>query len=150
MEELKDYRDQSFRDSLTTIEDDGKRKWVYPKKPKGKLTNWRWIVATFLLVFFFAAPIIKIGGNPLLMFNFTERKFVLFSVVFWPQDSFIFLVMMLSLVIFVILFTVTFGRLWCGWACPQTIFMEFIFRNIEYMIEGSPAKQKNLMNILEL
>jgi cytochrome c oxidase accessory protein FixG len=144
MEELKDYRDQSFRDSLTTIEDDGKRKWVYPKKPKGKLTNWRWIVATFLLVFFFAAPIIKIGGNPLLMFNFTERKFVLFSVVFWPQDSFIFLVMMLSLVIFVILFTVTFGRLWCGWACPQTIFMEFIFRNIEYMIEGSPAKQKKL------
>ncbi len=133
-----------FRDRLATIDETGKRVWVYAKKPKGKLTNWRYIVGFFLLAFFFTAPFIRIHGQPLLLLNFIEREIVLLGVRFWPQDFHLFFLAMISLMVFIILFTVTFGRLFCGWACPQTIFMELIFRRIEYWIEGDAYRQKQL------
>ncbi|MCP2830367.1 4Fe-4S binding protein, partial [Salmonella enterica] len=71
-------------------------------------------------------------------------KFILFGAIFWPQDFFIFGLGMLIFIVFVALFTVVFGRLFCGWACPQTIFMEMIFRKIEYWIEGDAGHQKAL------
>ncbi len=73
-----------------------------------------------------------------------ESKFILFSKIFWPQDFFIFAIGMVSFIVFIVLFTVVFGRLFCGWVCPQTVFMEFVFRAIEWMIEGSPGQQKKL------
>lgn len=134
----------SFRDRLATIDESGKRVWVYAKKPKGRLTNWRYIVGFIFMIFFFTAPFIRIGGQPLLLLNFIERKIVVFGVQFWPQDFHLFFLAMLSLMVFVILFTVTYGRLFCGWACPQTIFMELVFRRIEYWIEGDAYHQKQL------
>lgn len=137
-------KSEAFRDSLSTIDDKGKRVWIYPKKPSGKLYNWRKIVSYFLLAFLFAGPWIKISGEPLLMLNVLERKYVFFGQVFWPQDFYIFLFGMLTLIVFIIVFTVVYGRLFCGWVCPQTIFMEMLFRRIEYWIEGDRNHQKKL------
>lgn len=139
-------KDKSFRDKISTTGDKGERVWIYADKPKGKLTNYRFLTAIILIVLLFVAPFVKINGNPLILLNFPERYFVFFGTYFWPQDIYILFVLVLSFLVFVLLFTVTFGRIWCGWACPQTIFMEFVFRQIEYLIEGNPHKQKLLDN----
>ncbi|PPL04251.1 cytochrome c oxidase accessory protein CcoG [Parapedobacter indicus] len=121
-----------------------KRNWIYAKKPAGSWFNRRQWFGYSLLVFFIAAPFIKIGGEPFLLFNIVDRKFVLFGNVFWPQDLHIFVFGMLIAMVCIVLFTVVYGRVWCGWACPQTIFMELIFRRIEYWIEGDWLQQKKL------
>ncbi|UMB54802.1 cytochrome c oxidase accessory protein CcoG [Lutibacter sp. A64] len=133
-----------FRDSIATIDKSGKRNFIFPKKPKGKLYNYRTIVSWFLLGFLLAAPFIKIKGNQFLLFNILERKFHIFGFPFWPQDFHLLVISMLVSVVFVILFTVVFGRIFCGWVCPQTIFMEMVFRKVEYLIEGDRSKQIKL------
>ena len=134
----------SFRDTIATIDKSGKRNWIFPKKPHGKLYNARTIVSIIYLVLFFSLPFIKVNGNPLFLFDLLHRKFILFNVVFWPQDVMIFGIGMLTFIVFIVLFTVVFGRVFCGWACPQTIFMEMVFRKIEYWIEGDAANQRKL------
>ncbi|MGB4845195.1 MAG: cytochrome c oxidase accessory protein CcoG [Ferruginibacter sp.] len=138
------YQQESFRDSVATINSEGKRNFINPKKPKGRLYNLRtWFSIIYLLVFF-TLPFIKVNDAPIFMFNILERKFILFGMIFWPQDFFIFGIGMLTFIVFIILFTVVFGRVFCGWACPQTIFMEMIFRKIEYWIDGDSYQQKQL------
>ena len=136
--------EETFRDRIATVNEKGKRVWVFAKKPKGPWYNKRKIVSYFLLAFLFAAPHIKIGGHQMLLFNLIERKFIFFGVVFWPQDMFLFALTLIVGVIFIILFTIIYGRLFCGWVCPQTIFMEMLFRRIEYWIEGDWTYQKKL------
>lgn len=133
---------ETFRDRISTVDDKGKRHWIYALKPSGKFYKYRSIAAWIYLVVFFVLPFIKINGTPIFLINIVDSKFVLFGKIFWPQDFFIFAVGMIAFIIFVVLFTVIYGRLFCGWACPQTVFMEFVFRRIEWMIEGSPARQK--------
>ena len=96
------------------------------------------------LLIFFGLPFIKLNGEPMFLINVLERKFILFGMIFWPQDFFIFGIAMLTFIVFVILFTVVFGRVFCGWACPQTIFMEMVFRKIEYWIDGDYKQQIQL------
>jgi cytochrome c oxidase accessory protein FixG len=120
------------------------RKFLYPKKPAGKLYNYRKWVSYVLLVFLFAAPFLKMKGEQWVLLNFLERKFVFFGLIFTPQDFYLFALAMLIFMIFIVCFTVILGRLWCGWACPQTIFMEMVFRRIEYWIEGDANQQKKL------
>ncbi|KAA3634418.1 MAG: cytochrome c oxidase accessory protein CcoG [Calditrichaeota bacterium] len=134
----------NFRDHIATADKSGKRLWVYPTKPKGKLYTSRTIVSWFLLVILFGVPFIKIDGNPLLMLNIIERKFFIFGNAFWPQDFHLFVLIGIALVLFIVLFTAVFGRLFCGWACPQTIFLEMVFRKIEYFIEGNAGSQRRL------
>lgn len=136
--------DQSFRDSVATIGKQGERNYLFPKKPKGKLYRLRtWFSLAYLIVFF-TLPFIKLNEEPLFLFNVVERKFIFFGQIFWPQDFFIFAIGLLTFMVFVILFTVVFGRVFCGWACPQTIFMEMIFRKIEYWLDGDAQQQKRL------
>lgn len=135
---------ERFRDSIGTIDESGKRNFIFPKKPKGKLYNYRTYVSWFLLAFLLAAPFIKIKGNQFLLFNVLERKFHIFGFPFWPQDFHLLVISLLVSVVFVILFTVVFGRIFCGWMCPQTIFMEMVFRKVEYLIEGDRSKQIKL------
>ncbi|RSK39289.1 cytochrome c oxidase accessory protein CcoG [Mangrovimonas spongiae] len=135
---------ENFRDSIGTITDEGKRAWIFPKKPSGKYYERRKIVSYFLLAFLFAAPFIKINGNQFLMFNVLERRFNIFGFPFWPQDFHLFVISMIIGVVFITLFTVGFGRIFCGWICPQTIFMEMVFRRIEYWIDGDRNKQRKL------
>lgn len=147
-EEGKDpnYQGISYRDKISTIGTDGRRMYIHPKKPKGKFTNWRNIIGLILMIMLVGFPLLKINGEPFVMLNFLERKFVIFGVIFWPQDTFIMMLMMVSFLVFILLFTATFGRLFCGWACPQTIFLELIFRRIEFWIDGDGNKQKRLAN----
>ncbi|MEM6641882.1 MAG: cytochrome c oxidase accessory protein CcoG [Bacteroidota bacterium] len=135
---------KTFRDHLSTVDGKGKRVWLYPKKPSGKLTSYRYLVSYLLMAFLLGAPFIKIDGQPLLLFNFFERKFIILGQVFWPQDFFLFVVGFITSIVFIILFTVAFGRIFCGWVCPQTIFMEGVFRRIEYWLEGDSGAQKRL------
>jgi cytochrome c oxidase accessory protein FixG len=136
--------DQSFRDSVATIDQKGHRKYIHPKKPKGPLYNKRTLFSIFYLILFFTLPFIKLNGEPVFMINVLERKFIFFGQIFGPQDFFLFALGMLTFMVFVILFTVVFGRIFCGWACPQTVFMEMVFRKIEYWIDGDAAKQRQL------
>ena len=135
---------EDFRDHLATADKDGNRKWVYPKKVSGKWYRYRTWFSWLLLGIMFAGPFIKIGGNPLLMINIVERKFSILGQIFWPQDTVIFAVAMLLFLTSIIIFTTAFGRLWCGWACPQTVLMEMVFRKIEHLIEGDASSQRAL------
>jgi cytochrome c oxidase accessory protein FixG len=134
----------SFRDRIATVDASGKRKWVYAQRPKGKLYNLRSYISWGFFLLFFGVPFIKLNGRPLFLFNVIEAKFILFGKVFWPQDFFIFGLTMVTFIVFIVLFTAAFGRLFCGWVCPQTIFMEMFFRKIEYAIEGDAASQRML------
>ncbi len=135
---------ERFRDSIGTIDEKGKRSWVFPKKPSGRYYKYRTWVSYGLLIFLITAPFIKINGNQFLMFNVLERRFNIFGFPFWPQDFHLFVISMIIGVVFITLFTVVFGRIFCGWICPQTIFMEMVFRKIEYWIDGDRGAQMRL------
>lgn len=136
--------EEKYRDTVSSITEDGKRNWIYAKKPSGKFYKYRTVLSWFLLGFLFLGPFITINGNPLILLNILERKFILFGLVFWPQDFYLFFLAMISLIVFIVLFTAIWGRLFCGWVCPQTIFMEMLFRKIEYAIEGDSTNQRKL------
>ncbi len=135
---------ESFRDRVSSVTEKGRRRWVYVLKPSGRFYKWRNYSAIFYLLVFFGLPFVKWDGEAFFMLNVIKGKFILFGKIFWPQDFFIFAVAMITFIIFIALFTVIYGRLFCGWACPQTIFMEMVFRRIEWWIEGSPNQQRNL------
>lgn len=135
---------ESFRDHIATVNDKGKRVWIYPKKQKGKFYRARTILSWFLLAFLFGVPFIKVNGHPFILLNVLERKFILFGFVFGPQDFYLFVIATISLLVFIVLFTAIYGRLFCGWVCPQTVFMEMVFRKIEYWIEGDASQQREL------
>ena len=135
---------EKFRDSIATIDEKGERNFIFPKKPKGKFYIYRTYVSWILLAILVSAPFIKVNGNQFILFNIIERKFNIFGFPFWPQDFHLLVISILLSVVFIILFTVVFGRIFCGWVCPQTIFMEMVFRKVEYLIEGDRTKQIKL------
>ena len=134
--------DEEFRNRHSTINVEGKRNWVYAIQPKGKLYQYRTWLSYFYLLLFVSLPFIKLDGNPMFQFNFPEGEFIFFGVLFTPQDFIMFGIGMLIFILFIIIFTLVYGRIFCGWICPQTIFMEMVFRKIEYWIEGNGNKQK--------
>lgn len=138
------HQDESFRDSINTITEDGKRAWIFPKKPSGPFYNKRKIVSYALIFMLFLFPFIKVNGHQFFLFNVIERKFIIFGFPFWPQDFYLVVIFLITAVVFITLFTVSFGRLFCGWVCPQTIFMEMVFRRIEYWIDGDRGAQMRL------
>jgi len=133
-----------YRDKIATVDSSGKRIWIYPKKPKGRFYDYRKYVSYVLLLILFGLPFIKMNGRPFVLLNIPETEFILFGVYFAPQDFHLFVIAMLIFMVFIVLFTVIFGRLFCGWVCPQTIFMEMVFRRIEYWIEGDANAQRRL------
>jgi len=135
---------ESFRDQISTVNKEGKRKWVFPKKPSGRFYNARNTVSSILLIILFVTPFIKVNGQPFMLFDILNRNFILFGIPFGPHDFFLLVLAMIATIVFIILFTAVFGRVFCGWACPQTIFMEMVFRKIEYWIEGDFREQKKL------
>ncbi len=135
---------EAFRDSIATVDETGKRRWIHPRKPKGPFHNKRAVVAVILLSALFIGPFLELNGRPMFLFNLLERKFIIFGLAFWPQDFHLLALSLITFFVFIVLFTVVFGRLWCGWACPQTLFMEMVFRKIEYLIDGDRPKQIKL------
>ncbi|TRX41388.1 cytochrome c oxidase accessory protein CcoG [Flavobacterium restrictum] len=141
---MSNLQDEAFRDTIGTIDKEGNRKFIFPKKPSGIFYDYRKWVSYFLLIVLVANPFVKINGNQFMLFNVLERRFNIFGFPFWPQDFYLFVLFMIIGVVFVILFTVIFGRIFCGWICPQTIFLEMVFRRIEYWIEGDRGAQIRL------
>ncbi|MBL7998892.1 MAG: cytochrome c oxidase accessory protein CcoG [Candidatus Kapabacteria bacterium] len=137
---------ESFRNKLYNIDTEGRRHKIYPHKPDGRFYRWRSRLSYLLLVFLFLAPFVKINGYQFMLFNIIERKFILFGVVFFPQDFYIVVLGILTLLVSIFLFTSILGRIWCGWLCPQTVFMEMLFRKIEHGIEGNAVQQRLLDN----
>lgn len=137
-------KDESFRDSIGTINESGSRNFIFPKKPSGWYTKRRQYVSYLLLAILFGGAFLEIDGEPFLMLNVLERKFIILGQIFWPADFLFFVLAMIIGILFVAVFTVAFGRLFCGWICPQTIFMEHVFRRIEYWIDGDRNKQLKL------
>jgi cytochrome c oxidase accessory protein FixG len=135
---------ESFRDSLGIVEKSGKRKWIYPKKPKGRFHSARIILSSILLLILFGTPFMKIDGHPYMLFDIVNRKFILFGFPFGPHDFYLLGLTMITSIVFIFLFTAVFGRLFCGWLCPQTVFMEMVFRKIDYWIEGDHRNQQRL------
>lgn len=135
---------EEFRNRIGTVDEEGKRVWVYPKKPSGRYYDRRKIVSYILLFILLISPFVKINGNQLFLFNVIDRKFNLFGFTFWPQDFYLIVISMIIGVIFIAFVTTAFGRIFCGWICPQTIFMEMVFRRIEYWIDGDRGSQIRL------
>jgi cytochrome c oxidase accessory protein FixG len=138
---LRDEEHETFRNELASVDRDGRRRWVYARQPSGRYYRARTALSWLLLAFLFGAPFISVGGEPLLLFNFIERRFVFFGLVFWPQDFYLVVLIALTVLVTLALSTTAVGRVWCGWLCPQTVFMEMLFRKIEYLLEGSAAQQ---------
>jgi cytochrome c oxidase accessory protein FixG len=132
---------ETFRNELASVHRDGRRKWVYARQPTGPFYRARTAVAMALLAFLVAAPFIEVNGQPLVLLNVIERRFVLFGVVFWPQDFYLVVLVALTGLVTLALSTAAIGRVWCGWLCPQTVFLEMVFRRIEYLIDGSAERQ---------
>ncbi|MEY2719254.1 MAG: putative electron transport protein YccM [Bacteroidota bacterium] len=132
---------ERFRAELASIQPDGRRRWIFARKPQGKFTNWRIFVGVLLIAFLAAAPFVKVRGHQFLLFNIIDREFVFFGVPFWPNDFYLVAVLFLTGIVSIVLLTASIGRIWCGWLCPQTVFMEMIFRRIEWGIHGGPAEQ---------
>jgi cytochrome c oxidase accessory protein FixG len=134
----------NFRDHIATADSDGRRRWLHPRKPEGRFYQRRIYLSWLLLGVLFAGPFIKINGNPLLMINVVARRFSILGRIFWPQDMALVAVALLIFFTGIMIFTAAYGRLWCGWVCPQTLFMEMVFRRIEYLIEGDAGAQRAL------
>ncbi|HEX5214443.1 MAG TPA: cytochrome c oxidase accessory protein CcoG [Vicinamibacterales bacterium] len=132
---------ETFRNALASVQADGRRKWVYARQPSGRYYRARTVLSWFLLAFLFSAPFIRMNGQQLILLDFIERRFVAFGLVFWPQDFYIAVLVALTALVTLALVTTTVGRIWCGWLCPQTVFMEMLFRKIEYLIDGTAAQQ---------
>ncbi len=146
IEHINEPLSEEFRDRLATVDERGKRKWIYAYKPHGKFYNIRTFLSIFYFALFFGLPFIQIDGRPLFLFNIPKGRFIIFTKVFWPQDFFIFGLTMITFIFFIILFTAAFGRLFCGWACPQTNFMEMMFRKVEFLVLGDAPAQRQLKN----
>jgi cytochrome c oxidase accessory protein FixG len=121
---------------LSTLNEDGSRRYIRPKPAPGKFLTRRRVVAYALMVVFFIIPYLRMGGKPLILLNLPRRQFILFGTTFLPTDTLLFMLLFVSVAITIFLLTALFGRVWCGWACPQTVYMEFLFRPLERLLEG--------------
>lgn len=127
---------------LATLNVDGSRYWVSPRVSAGRFWHARRIVAYVLIAIFALMPYIRINGKPAMLFDILHRRFTLFGTTFFPTDTVLMALLMLIIFLGIFLVTALLGRVWCGWACPQTVYMEFLYRPIERLIEGAPGSRR--------
>ncbi|WP_153556915.1 cytochrome c oxidase accessory protein CcoG [Roseimaritima sediminicola] len=125
---------------LSTLELDGRRRWLYPRLAMGTWWRWRRIVAYALMVIFVLIPHLRIGGKPVLLLDVTARRFTILGKTFLPTDTVPFVLLWLGIFLSIVLITAVAGRVWCGWGCPQTVYMEYLFRPIDRLFEGTVGK----------
>lgn len=135
-----DFRDLPT-DRLATTDKDGNRLWIIPARVRGKWKNRKTIFHIILLAIFVCTPWFRWGGKPIVLFDIFHRQFVFFGKVFAAHDApllfFVFGILGFGLIVV----TALYGRIWCGWACPQTVFIEQVFRRIETWVVGNRAEQ---------
>ncbi len=132
---------------LSTLEKDGSRRWLKPKLSKDKFLQRRRWVAYLLIAVFTLLPFVKIGGKPFILLDIVARRFTIFGFTFLPTDTVLLAIFVVGLLLTIFLFTALFGRVWCGWACPQTVYMEFLFRPIERLFDGTVGRGGHRKNI---
>ena len=125
---------------LPTLEGDGSRRWLYPRLSQGKWWRRRRYLAWFLIVFFVVLPHLRIGGKPVILLDVGSRKFVFGGHTFLPTDTLLLAFFLVGVLLSIVLATALAGRVWCGWACPQTVYMEFLFRPIDRLFQGTAGK----------
>src|SRR5262249_37922841 len=129
---------------LPTLNADGSRRWIRPKPSPGRYARARRRLAYALMLVFFAIPYVRIAGKPMVLLDLPARRFTLLGATFLPTGSLLFMLLLVSILLGVMLLTAAFGRVWCGWACPQTVYLEFLFRPIERWIEGGWIESQRL------
>lgn len=132
---------------LSTADETGRRKWVYPILSKGKWWFRRKVVAWGLILFLFVIPWTKIKGNPTIQLDFFGGKIHFFGLTFWAHENVVVLGFILFLLALILLITAVFGRIFCGWVCPMTVFMEYVFRPVERLLEGMGLPQKKFHSL---
>jgi cytochrome c oxidase accessory protein FixG len=141
VDDLESESHETFRNELTSVAPDGRRRWIYARQPSGRFYRARTLVAIVLLGFLCSAPFVRVNGLPLVLLDVINRRFVFFGLLFWPQDFHLVVLIVLAALVTLVLTTAAIGRVWCGWLCPQTVFMEMVFRRIEFLIDGSAEQQ---------
>lgn len=127
---------------LPTLDDEGHRNWIRPRLSKGRFLDRRRALGYFLMALFLAMPHLTVAGKPAMLLDVPARRFTLLGLTFTPTETPILMLFLLSVFVGIFLLTALFGRVWCGWACPQTVWMELLFRPIERLFEGSPQEQR--------
>lgn len=132
------------KDRLASTDEKGHRVFLYPADVKGRFRNLRTLVHTLLVVFFLVLPWIKINGHQAVFLDVAHRRFAIFGMAFWAHDAPMLIFVFGSVFLGISLITAVWGRLWCGWGCPETVFVEHIYRRIERLIEGNHIQRKRL------
>lgn len=127
---------------LPTLERDGSRRWLNPRVSQGRFFRARRITGVLLIALFVLLPHWKVGGKPALLLDVVQRQFTFLGVTFLPTDTLLLALLMVSVFLTVFLATAILGRVWCGWACPQTVYLEFVYRPLERFFDGAPGQSK--------
>ena len=141
---------QSPEHVLSTLERDGSRRWLYPKLAMGRWWQRRRVVAYLLMIVFVVLPHLQVAGRPLIRLDIVRREFTFVGQTFYPTDALLLALLLLAVLISIVFITAVAGRAWCGWACPQTVYMEFLFRPIDRLFEGTAGKGGPAKRLLSL
>lgn len=133
-----------FRDRLKTVDESGRRLWVQAEIFSGPWRKRRGWVALFLIGVYLGLPWVKVNNLPFFQIDFLSRKVILAGNTFSLHEMGILIPLILIFLFSVFALTALFGRVWCGWGCPQTVFMEFVYRPIEQWLEGKSGARKTL------
>lgn len=125
---------------LSTLNADGTRRWLRPRVSRGRFLTARRLVAYALIVLFALIPQVQINGKPAMLLDVARRQFTFFGATFVPTDTVLLALFLLSVFVAVFLFTAVVGRVWCGWACPQTVYLEFLYRPLERLLDGTRGR----------
>ena len=136
-------------DSVTTINADGSRFILHPADVHGPFTRWRRYSGLALIAFYLLLPWIPVGGYPAVFLDLAERRFHFFGLTLAAQDVWLLFFGVSGLGFALFFLTALFGRLWCGWACPHTVYLDHVYRRIERMIDGD-ATQRRLLDLAPL
>jgi len=126
------------------LDDQGSRRYVYPADVRGQWSRLKPFVEVALIAIYVSLPLIQIGGHPAIWIDLPERHFYLFGATFNAQDFYLAFFAVSGIGFFLIVLAGLFGRIWCGWACPQTVFLGGVFRRVERWIEGPAERRRKL------